>query len=530
MTALAATPELTPLERPARRRVGGPLIIVGIGLVALGMYLWQLSVPEQLSFYDSGVYLAAAVHLVSGVLPYRDFTFVQPPGLLYLLAPVAVASRVFGTHDGLTIGRALSAVVTAANCSLAASLVRGHGRVAMAVTGAAVAVSPVAFLVSSAIKLDPFSLLFVLVAFVVVLGHGRVATLSRRGAVVAGVALGVAGLVKLWAFFPFVAVVALVSWRARARVVALVAAAGATFLAGVAPFLVTAPHRFISEVFVEQLGRRANASDSGTLLWRLRALTGYFDTLVAPNTRVAVVAFALLVLAVAVAYRRWRSVSDTEWLVLFGAIAVVVMLLASPETYTYYDYYAQPFLYALAVTALWRLGRGLAGVLGRPALSRGTRRVVIGAGVASLVLAVGSMTLYTTSFYSAYAYVYGYYGRWMGLVTRAVPAGSCVVYNQVAFGVYANRLITSDPACPTVVDVYGEWMGNGYQLVAPPRSFSREWLGYFERARYAVFTRARPGDIPWDASLTRWFDRHYRLVANQQFVFVFKHTTSTTGR
>lgn len=529
MTVLAADPEAPTSAKTARRPSDESLILLGIGLLALGTYLWQLSVPEQLSFYDSGVYLAAAVHLVSGVVPYRDFTFVQPPGLLYLLAPVALVSRLIGTHDGLTVGRALASVVTAANCVMTAALVRRHGRTAMVVTGVGVAVSPVAFLVSSAIKLDPFSLGFVLLAALVVVGRGPAAALSRRGAILAGVALGVAGLVKLWAFFPFVAIVALVAWRARGRVVALVASAGATFLAGVAPFLLAAPRSFVAEVFVEQLGRKANAADSGSLLWRLRALTGYVDTLVAPSTGVTLVAFTVLAALVVLAYRHWRSVSDADALILFGAVAVVVMLLSSPETYSYYAYYAQPFLIALAVVALWRIGARLRERVAPPRVGRGTRRLVVGAWVASLVLASGAMVLYTTSFYSAYAYTYGYYGRWMGLVTRAVPPGACVVYNQVAFGVYANRLISSDPACPPVVDVYGEWMGNGYQLVAPPRSFSREWLGYFERAQYAVFTRLKPADIPWDGRLTHWFDAHYRLVANKQFVFVFKHISARGG-
>ena len=342
-------------------------------------------------------------------------------------------------------------------------------------------------------------------------------------------AFGLAGLVKLWAFFPFVAVVALVAWRARGRVVALVAAAGATFLAGVTPFLLAAPRSFVAEVFVEQLGRKANAADSGSLLWRVRALTGYLDTLVAPSTAAALVAFGVLAVLVVLAYRRWSSVSDADALILFGSVAVVVMLLSSPETYSYYDYYAQPFLVALAVVALWRVGARVARRVPVPRVGRGTRRLVVGSAVASLALAAGALVLYTTSFYSAYAYVYGYYGRWIGLVTRVVPSGACVVYNQVAYGVYANRLISTDPECPTVVDVYGEWMGNGYQLVAPPRSFTREWRGYLRRAQYVVFSRPKPADIPWDPRLTRWFDLNFQLVAGKQYVFVFKHKISRGG-
>lgn len=518
-TATAAGETPSPSVSRARDEA---LIAAAVGLLALGTYLWQLSVPEQLSLYDSGVYLAASVHLVSGVLPYRDFTFVQPPGLLYLLTPIAALSRVIGTHDGLTIGRALSSFVTAANCVLATMMVRRHGRFAMAVTGGALLVSPVAFLVSSSIKLEPYCLLFILVASLVVLGRGSVAALSRRGAVVAGVALGVAGLVKLWAFFPFVALVVLVAWRARRRVTALVVAAGATFLVGVAPFLVAAPHRFISEVFVEQLGRKANAADSGSLVWRLRALTGYLNTLVAPSARTAVVAFVLLAVVVVIAYRRWRTVSDADVLILLVAVAIVVMLLSSPETYSYYAYFAQPFLLALAVVALWRIGAAVAPRVPRPALTRGTRRFVVGSAAAAVALAIASMVLYTTSFFSAYAYVYGYYGKWLAPISRVVPPGACVLYNQVSFGVYANRMITSDPHCPTVVDVYGEWMANGYQLTPPPAAFSREWKGYFERARYVVFSARYPGDIPWDPALRHWFNHHFKRVYSRNITVIYE--------
>lgn len=522
--------EVAPLVATGiRRPVGEYVVVSAVGLLALGAYLWQLSVPEQLSFYDSGVYLAAAVHLVSGVLPYRDFTFVQPPGLLYLLAPVAVLSRVVGTHDGLTVGRALTSVVTAANCSLTALLVRHHGRTAMFAAGSALAVIPVAFLVSSAVKLEPFCILFVLIAALVVVGRGEIAALSRRSAIIAGVAFGVAGLVKLWAFFPFVVIVAMVAWRARHRLAALVVAAGTTFVAGVSPFLILAPRSFIAQVFVEQLGRRANPADSGSWVWRLRALTGFENTFVAPSARTALVAVAVLAILVAVVFFRWRRTPDGDLVLLGCTLAVVAMLLVSPETYSYYDYFAEPFLLGLTVVVATSLGRELGRVVSPSAVSRRVRRFVSLALVSSLVVASGAMALYSTSFYSAYAYVYGYYGPWINPVTRVIPAGACTVYSEVAFGVYANRFVSSDPRCPTVVDSYGEWLGNGYQLVAPPKSFLREWRGYFERAQYVVFPQFWTKQVPWDASLRTWFSRHFRVAYARHGVVIFHHRRGGSG-
>ena len=105
------------------------------------VYLWQLSVPELVGYYDSGV-LAATMHLISGVLPYKDFVFVNPPGLLILLTPFGVVCRIFGSHDGLIVARVATSIVTAANVSLLAWLVRHRGRVAMLIAGLGLALLP----------------------------------------------------------------------------------------------------------------------------------------------------------------------------------------------------------------------------------------------------------------------------------------------------------------------------------------------------------------------------------------------------
>src|SRR5580692_4678329 len=182
------------------------VIALLIFLLSLGMSLWQLSVPEFLSSYDSGVYLASTIHLVSGVLPYRDFTFVQPPGILLLMSPVGVFSRVFGTHDGFIAARVVSSVVTALNAGLLAWLVRHRGRLAMVLAGGGLAFLPVSFFVSSSLTLEPYCVLFVLAGALVVLDRDELdETVSTRRFVVGGLLLGFALLIKLWAIFPLVA-------------------------------------------------------------------------------------------------------------------------------------------------------------------------------------------------------------------------------------------------------------------------------------------------------------------------------------
>ncbi|MEO8382954.1 MAG: hypothetical protein ABI779_25075 [Acidobacteriota bacterium] len=56
--------------------VGG-LVLRLVSLLAVG---GPLASPSS---YDDGVYYSASALLFRGVLPYRDFVFVHPPGLLY---------------------------------------------------------------------------------------------------------------------------------------------------------------------------------------------------------------------------------------------------------------------------------------------------------------------------------------------------------------------------------------------------------------------------------------------------------------
>lgn len=492
------------------------------GLLALGIYLWQLSVPEQLSFYDTGVYMAAAIHLVSGALPYRAFTFVQPPGLLYILSPIAALSLVIGSHDGEIIGRVLTSLVTAANCSMVAWLVRRHGRLAMGVAGCALAVMPVAFFVSSSVKLEPYCAALVLASALVLVAPERMQLLSRRAIIVAGVLVGAAALVKLWAFFPFVALGLVLSLRLRRRAWPFAVAAAGTFVVGAAPFLIAAPGRFVTEVILEQIGRKANASDSASWLVRLRDMTGFLSTSLAPGDIATLVAFAALAAVTLVAFRRWRAVADADALVLALAVLTVVMLLLGPEFYTYYAYFTSPFLVALAVVSVAVAGAPLWERARRTPLSRPTRSLVRSVGMTSGLLFVAGMVLYVTTFFTNFAWFYGFYGPWIGVITRVIPRGACVVYNQESFGVYANRMITSDPSCPDVVDIDGEWMAHGYQLTAPSAAFSRQWQSYFARAQYVVFNTPRPSDIPWDTELDAWFTQHFHRIYDRYYVVVYR--------
>jgi hypothetical protein len=72
------------------------LVIAACAALALALRAYQLTRPGYLfgvTEYDDGVLFGNALRLVSGVIPYRDFSVVQPPGSILLMAPAALLAR-----------------------------------------------------------------------------------------------------------------------------------------------------------------------------------------------------------------------------------------------------------------------------------------------------------------------------------------------------------------------------------------------------------------------------------------------------
>ena len=62
-------------------------------------------VRSQTAFEETVNRLGTAIRLVHGVLPYRDYAFVHPPGIALLMTPAALVGRFVGTHDAMAVAR-----------------------------------------------------------------------------------------------------------------------------------------------------------------------------------------------------------------------------------------------------------------------------------------------------------------------------------------------------------------------------------------------------------------------------------------
>ena len=260
-TAGTRTVPARPAAAPAWPLRPGVVITVA-ALLGLGLRIFQLTRPGYLTGftqYDDGVYIGNALRLVSGVIPYRDFAMVQPPGSMLLMVPAALVGKAFGSVSALATARILTVGADTANVVLAGLLVRHRGPLAAGVASGGYAVYPAALNASQSLFLEPWLNLFCLLGAVLLFDGDQLAGRRDRHGVPgdrrpfwAGVCFGFAAAVKIWAALP-----ALVAWVLClcARRGRLAFAGG--FAAGIAvpclPFLALAPSGFGRTVFFSEL-------------------------------------------------------------------------------------------------------------------------------------------------------------------------------------------------------------------------------------------------------------------------------------
>ncbi len=507
-TATASVPgaNVPPGRTPAPRVVFA--VIAVCTAVAALLRLYQLTRPGYLlgvTEYDDGVQFGDALRLVSGVIPYRDFVVVQPPGSILLMAPVALVAKATGSATGLAIARVLTAAADTACVALLGLLVRHRGPVAAGVASGIYAVYPDALVGAHTFLLEPWLNLFCLIGALLVFDGDRI-TVSRRLAW-GGVAFGVAAAVKLWALVPL-AVVGLLVLRRPRRLALLAAGAVAGLAALVLPFLAMAPGALVHDVVVSQFVRDdINRASPVPPLARLTNLAGL--SLFSQRSDWVSVALLLVIAAVVpLAYLAgWmatrRLPAELDWYAAVGLVAIVAMFLWPYNYWSHYGAFAGPFIalvFGLAVGQLrpWEYRNHLA-----PALAVGLVAAVLIA-VVGLRQFSAETKLQTSTSLAASA-------------DRLIPAGSCVVTNDTSLTISADRFSSGQAGCPAMVDAWGTLLArtDGQKMFAPPQvldSVAAMWQSAFSRARYVWLVTGSQGQIPWTAELSAYFGHHFRLV------------------
>ena len=500
------------------------VIITMAALLGLGLRVFQLTRPGYLTGftqYDDGVYIGNALRLVNGVIPYRDFAMVQPPGSMLLMVPAALGGKVFGSAWALAAARVLTIGADTANVVLAGLLVRHRGALAAGVASGLYAVYPAALNASQSLFLEPWLNLFCLLGAVILFdgdhlaGHrGVPGENGSRRAFWAGVCFGFGTAVKIWAALP-----ALVAWLLclRARRDRVPFAGG--FLVGIAvpclPFLALAPSGFGRTVFVSELVQATHGRvGANPRLADITGIVGLSSVGVNPKIWAGATAAGILLLFVVIAWLRARRAGSRatalDWFALICTFVVTGMLFSPSEWYVHYAAFAGPFLAVLVGLSAARLVAARQPPVKKP---RNWVRVWAGVVAALLIAAMGAADGYivVTTLYPA---------RDLSAASALIPPGACVLTDTAAATVVIGRFSASSPGCPVIVDTVGTLIAttHGKDFVAGPgvlQADTQVWQQAFQQARYVWlignngYTGAR---IAWTPALHAYFETHFRLI------------------
>ena len=525
MTAAAATGDAGQTQRPAGAYPAWltpvNVVIAALTLLALGLRLFYLTRPGYLlgvTEYDDGSYFGSAVRLVHGMLPYRDFVFVQPPGITLLMTPVALLSRVIGTDSGLAIARILTMLAGAAGVALAGLLVRHRGVLAALLACGLVAVYPDSVASAHTLLVEPWLVLFCLAGAVAVFDGDQI-TGSGRRLIWGGVAFGFGGVVEAWAIVP-VLVIAVLGLRWPRRVLVYLGGVAAGFLIPVLPFAAAAPRMFYDSVIVAQVGGRVDAARM-PLWYRLRQMSGFAND---PNVShvlivCVIVAFiALVIVACALALLLTRRLPPPlEWFAFATTAAIVVIFLWPAQFHYHFSGFLAPFLglcIALPAARLLAAVRARAdgATVGGPAA--GQLLSWSAAVLAAALLAAGTWSQATfESTLEPDAPV-----AMIAAGRHVIPPGACVLADNSAYTLVTNRFLSNVPGCPAIDDGTGAnyALSNGRSALTGAGkvpAVAAMWRSAFEHAQYVWLTGLNRRRIAWTPALTAYFKANFVHVA-----------------
>ena len=132
-------------------------LIVLVGVVLRAIPLLRSGALFSGIEYDDGVYLSSAALLVSGHLPYSEFTLLHPPGIAVLLAPFGALIEHGDARTAVVLARWLMVLIAALTIVLIADLGRRwRGWPTGLLAAALYAISLGAMVADATILLEPF--------------------------------------------------------------------------------------------------------------------------------------------------------------------------------------------------------------------------------------------------------------------------------------------------------------------------------------------------------------------------------------
>jgi alpha-1,2-mannosyltransferase len=446
LTVLRRSADTVPAPHVSTSRLPFTLILVAVAAIAFTARLVPVlrgSGLYGLGNYDDGVYYAAATALVHGQLPYRDFLFLQPPGITVVLAPFALLGRLITDAHGFAAARLAWMLLGVVNTALVGRILRPLGLAAAATGGLFYALFyPAVYTEHTTLLEAPPNTALLLAVLLVNRSHDHPETGARRShrlLISAGVLLGLSAGIKIWGV---VVIVLLVGWVLATRGVrpgrSLLLGVIAGGLAVYLPFFAQAPVVMWNEVVRDQLGRDNQTTSTATRLAYITGLGSFHPA--HPSYVMITIAIAALVLAACLA---WLTPQVRLAVVLLVGLSIFLLLVP-----TWFSHYAG----LIAPPAAVVVGAGAAQVIARLQMttSRPRANALVGLTAAAALVCACLYALPLTR--SAWGQRFP--GRSFASVTSS--ASGCVTADDPTALIETNTLSRNlTRGCRTVVDLAG---------------------------------------------------------------------------
>lgn len=447
---------------PWWQRLTSPLALATVvpALVAVALTAYQLTRPGFLlgPSADIGVYLGGAVRLVDGAIPYRNFVFVQPPGILVLATPLGLLAKFAGTRVALETLRLLTPALAGVSVVLVGRVISYRGWLPTVIACSVMALAPANFYTLHNGLLESILDVLDMAAFVVVFPQGKFGRPTRL--FWGGALFGFAVAVKFPAVLPLVVVACFALRHPRTQWVPLVGGALVGCGVAVLPFFLLVPRAFVQDTVLSQIGRSGGRVP---LVARVLTMENPFATALPNADLLAVLVAVVIGGAVLTPFVFSRRRALVEWCALACLVLVGLFQMAPTQYYPQYAAFLSPF-FALS------LGVGVGAWGGT---SRQTLQTWVVASAATLLcgIAISTVTLESTTDPS-----------WA--IQSVVPRGACALSPSPRLLVSANRLVSTFARCPPMTDPYGTVLAQGLTSSTADAVWAKE----IERVDYIVTT------------------------------------------
>jgi hypothetical protein len=381
--------------------------------------------------YDDGVYYAAATGLAHGLLPYRDFLLLHPPGMPVLLAPFALAAQVTSDPYGFAAARVACMVLGAINAVLIWKILKPVGAAAALFGGLSYAVFYPAVYSDKSTLLECPATTALLIAILLLQPLINSSSIPHWKIFVAGALVGLTISIKIWGFVTLAIVLIwlLLIRRWRAAVQVLIGSAASAALICL-PFFVVAPTAMWNQIVRDQLFRGEGGGRS--ILDRLDQMAGLGIVERPYPAAITVIAVAALLCCAALAWR-YREARLPVLLMLGQG----VFLLMTP---TWFKHFAGFTAAPVTLTVGAAIGGLIVLVRAKPA------QIIVGLLVAGALVVYGSGWRTTT------------FGRRFPQEFRIIAASApgCVTSDDATTLVVSNTLSRNlNHGCRFVADLGG---------------------------------------------------------------------------